>query len=71
MPFLLRGVNLLGIDSVNAPLALRETAWHRLGSDLPKQLLASMTSEATLEDLPKMAQQILDGQVKGRVVVKI
>ncbi len=71
MPFLLRGVNLLGIDSVNAPLELRETAWRRLGSDLPKQLLASMTSEATLEDLPEMAQQILDGQVKGRVVVKI
>jgi acrylyl-CoA reductase (NADPH) len=71
IPFLLRGVNLLGIDSVMRPLAQRERAWARLATDLPMDKLESMIVPATLEDLPRLGADILKGQVRGRVVVDL
>jgi acrylyl-CoA reductase (NADPH) len=71
IPFLLRGVNLLGIDSVMCPKPRREQAWARLARDLPLALLESMITEAKLEDLPRLAGEILAGKVRGRVVVDL
>jgi acrylyl-CoA reductase (NADPH) len=71
IPFLLRGVNLLGIDSVWSPPDERNTAWRRLGSELPLDKLDDMISEATLGDLPRLAGDILKGQVRGRIVVDV
>ncbi len=71
IPFLLRGVNLLGIDSVMAPRAQRIEAWERLRSDLPLERLRSMIVEATLGDVPRLAADILKGQVRGRIVVSV
>lgn len=71
IPFLLRGVNLLGIDSVMRPYDDRVRAWDRIASDLPMEKLESMVHPATLEDLPQLGADILKGQVKGRVVVDI
>ena len=71
IPFLLRGVNLLGIDSVMQPQANRVIAWQRIARDLPMDKLESMTSPATLGDLPALGKSILKGQVKGRVVVDV
>jgi acrylyl-CoA reductase (NADPH) len=70
IPFLLRGVNLLGIDSVYQPMAPRRAAWQRLARDLDLRTLAAMIQPATLEDLPRLAGDILQGQVQGRVVVE-
>jgi acrylyl-CoA reductase (NADPH) len=69
-PFILRGITLYGIDSVMAPLALREEAWWRLARDLDPQLLATMTTEIGLGDAIEAAQRLLAGQVRGRIVVK-
>lgn len=69
LPFLLRGVNLLGIDSVMRPYEDRVAAWGRLLEDLPMDKLDSMIVEATIDDLPGLADDILKGQVRGRVVV--
>jgi acrylyl-CoA reductase (NADPH) len=71
IPFLLRGVNLLGIDSVMKPFELRQRAWERIAKDLPMEQLDAMIQPATLSDLPRLAAEILAGQVKGRVVVDI
>jgi acrylyl-CoA reductase (NADPH) len=71
IPFLLRGVNLLGIDSVMQPADNRVTAWQRIASDLPMDKLETMISEAKLEDLPGLGRDILKGQVKGRVVIDL
>ena len=71
LPFLLRGVNLLGIDSVMCPKARRTAAWQRLTQDLPMDKLDAMITEATLGDLPGLAGDILKGQIKGRVVVDV
>jgi len=71
IPFLLRGVNLLGIDSVMCPGELRATAWQRLADDLPLDTLESMTSEVALAEVPDLGQRILSGQIQGRTVVKI
>jgi len=70
-PFILRGVCLYGIDSVMCPLERRKTAWKRLENDLDRQKLAAMTTETGLSDVPKAAADILNGQVRGRIVVKI
>lgn len=70
-PFILRGVCLLGIDSVMCPLPKREEAWKRLETDLDRQKLAAMAREIGLSDLPEAASAIVAGQVRGRVVVKI
>lgn len=71
IPFLLRGVNLLGIDSVMQPYANRLRAWERLAKDLPVDKLETMIQPATLSELPKLGADILKGQVKGRVVVDV
>ena len=71
MPFILRGVNLLGIDSVMQPYQNRLNAWERLASDLPMDKLEAMISPATLSDLPRLGADILKGQVRGRVVVDV
>jgi len=71
IPFLLRGVNLLGIDSVMQPYANRLRAWERLAKDLPMDKLETMIQPATLSELPKLGADILRGQVKGRVVVDV
>ncbi len=70
-PFILRGVSLLGIDSVQCPLTMRDQAWRRLASDLDRAKMAKMTAEIGLSEVTAMAPRILDGQVRGRVVVKI
>ncbi|WP_424930481.1 MDR family oxidoreductase [Amaricoccus tamworthensis] len=71
IPFLLRGVNLLGIDSVMKPYDDRVRAWNRIASDLPMERLEEMVVPATLEDLPQLGADILKGQVRGRVVVDV
>jgi acrylyl-CoA reductase (NADPH) len=71
IPFLLRSVNLLGIDSVLQPFANRVSAWNRIASDLPMEKVEAMVSEVGLPDLPKIGADILQGAVKGRVVVKV
>ncbi|SDK33454.1 acryloyl-CoA reductase [Aliiruegeria lutimaris] len=71
VPFLLRGVNLLGIDSVMQPYENRLVAWKRIASDLPMEKLEGMMVDATLADLPKLGADILKGQVRGRVVVDV
>jgi acrylyl-CoA reductase (NADPH) len=71
IPFLLRGVNLLGIDSVMRPYADRIRAWDRIAKDLPMAQLEAMVHPAALADLPKLGADILKGQIKGRVVVDV
>ena len=71
VPFLLRGVNLLGIDSVMQPYDNRLRAWQRIASDLPMDKLEAMIRPATLKDLPQLGADILKGQVQGRVVVYV
>jgi acrylyl-CoA reductase (NADPH) len=70
-PFILRGVSLIGIDSVMCPLTLREAAWARLDSDLDRSKLAAMTTEIGLADVIDAGRQIIDGKVRGRIVVRI
>ncbi|HKL55591.1 MAG TPA: acryloyl-CoA reductase [Roseovarius sp.] len=70
-PFILRGVNLLGIDSVMQPYENRLRAWERIASDLPMEKLEAMIQPASLSDLPALGRDILKGQVKGRVVVDV
>ncbi len=71
IPFLLRGINLLGIDSVMRPFDDRLAAWARIVADLPMDKLDAMVVEKTLSDLPELGPQILKGQVRGRVVVDV
>ena len=71
IPFIIRGVNLLGIDSVMAPMPERLEAWGRIVRDLPMELLDRMTTTVGLKDLPELASRILKGEVQGRVVVEI
>ena len=71
VPFLLRGVNLLGIDSVMQPFENRQRAWARVARDLPMDKLSSMIQPAHLSDLPRLGADILNGQIKGRVLVDV
>jgi acrylyl-CoA reductase (NADPH) len=71
IPFLLRGVNLLGIDSVMSPREEREEAWRRIARELPMDKLDAMTDRARLPDLPELGKRILQGGVRGRVVVDL
>jgi acrylyl-CoA reductase (NADPH) len=71
IPFLLRGVNLLGIDSVMQPYDRRVEAWERIARELPMEKLRAMIRPARLEDLPELGAEILKGQVRGRVVVEV
>ncbi|WP_119354131.1 MDR family oxidoreductase [Azohydromonas sediminis] len=70
-PFILRGVTLAGIDSVMAPMPRRREAWQRLARDLDAALLESMTQEIGLGDVVDAAQRLMNGQVRGRIVVRI
>jgi acrylyl-CoA reductase (NADPH) len=70
-PFILRGVSLLGIDSVMCPLPKRREAWRRLARDLPIAKLDAITTTVSLAEVMGLAPRILDGQVRGRVVVEI
>jgi acrylyl-CoA reductase (NADPH) len=71
IPFLLRGVNILGIDSVHAPYASRLRAWGRIAHDLPLDRLEAMIVPATLAEVPELGAAILKGGVQGRVVVDL
>jgi len=71
IPFLLRGVNLLGIDSVRRPYNDRVRAWKRVATDLPMSKLSEMVEPASLSDLPALGKAILSGEVRGRVVVDV
>ncbi|MBR0703485.1 oxidoreductase [Bradyrhizobium diazoefficiens] len=70
-PFILRGVCLLGIDSVMCPIEPRKAAWQRLASDLDRAKLTEITHEISLDDVPQWGAKILAGEVRGRIVVKI
>lgn len=70
MPFILRSVALLGVDSVMAPLALRQQAWARLAKDLDPALLQSMTTEIGLDEAIDAAARLMRGEVRGRIVVR-
>jgi acrylyl-CoA reductase (NADPH) len=70
MPFILRAVALLGVESVMAPMHLREQVWTRLSRDLDPKLLEMMTTEIALADAVDAAQKLMAGQVRGRIVVK-
>ena len=71
MPFILRGVSLLGVDSVNAPMGLREKVWRRLGADLKPRRLKSIATTVNFADLPGVFEKVMKAQVRGRTVVKI
>lgn len=70
-PFILRGVSLLGINSVFVPLEQRRAAWERLARDIPADTLARITQTVPLADVPAMSEEILAGRVRGRVVVDV
>jgi acrylyl-CoA reductase (NADPH) len=71
-PFILRGINLLGIDSAYCPIALRRQLWQRLASDLkPTKLLSHIGSEVSFEELPEALAQVLKGGVRGHTIVRI
>lgn len=70
-PFILRGVCLLGIDSVMCPIEPRRAAWQRLASDLDREKLIEITKEISLAEVSDWGAKILAGEVRGRVVVKI
>lgn len=70
-PFILRGVNLLGIDSVYCPMEIRKHLWDRMATDLKPDLLSELTNEITLDGLPTTLKNILTGKLKGRTVVKL
>lgn len=71
LPFILRNVTLAGIDSVNAPQDVRLQAWRRLASDLDVKTLAQATQEVALADVPRIANDVLAGRVRGRTVVNV
>ena len=70
-PFILRGVSLLGVDSVMCPRPLRLEAWQRLARDLDVTKLAQIYHQISLAEVPAMAEQLLAGQVRGRVIVDV
>lgn len=71
MPFILRGVSVIGIDSVNCPYEKRLSAWGRLAEALPEQFYQQVAQVITLDQVPAFAESLLQGQVKGRVLVKL
>jgi acrylyl-CoA reductase (NADPH) len=71
MPFIIRGVTLAGVESVTAPRQLRLEAWARLAEDLDTSALDSMTTEIGLAEIPAVASDIVEGRVRGRVVVAV
>jgi acrylyl-CoA reductase (NADPH) len=71
LPFILRGVSLAGINSVDAPVGLRREAWERLAADLDLGLLDELTTEIALADVVDHGPRIVAGSVRGRVVVDV
>jgi acrylyl-CoA reductase (NADPH) len=71
MPFILRSVTLAGIDSVMAPLALRQQAWDRLALDLDLAKLETMVQQVTLDQAVEKAHELMAGKIRGRVIVKL
>ena len=71
LPFILRNVRLLGVDSVAAPTEVREVAWARLNAMVQRPLLELISSVEPLENVPELARQILAGSVRGRVVINV
>ena len=71
MPFILRGVKLVGVDSVMCPYERRAQAWQRLASDLDKDLLASLTTHESFDNVADVARNLIAGKVRGRVVIDI
>jgi NADPH:quinone reductase-like Zn-dependent oxidoreductase len=70
IPFILRGVSLIGIDSVTCPMDIRKDVWHRLATDM-KRDLSGMIREITLDDLPNAFATLAAGQARGRFVVRL
>ncbi len=70
-PFILRGVRLIGINSVTTPLARRKLCWSRIAHDLDMEKLRALTTHVTLDDVPRIAADIVNGKVRGRVVVDV
>jgi len=70
-PFILRAVTLAGVDSVQCPIEVRRQAWQRLATDLAPGILEAMTAEASLDDVPSLAEEILAGRTRGRVVIAV
>jgi acrylyl-CoA reductase (NADPH) len=70
-PFILRGVSLLGIDSVYCPLPVRREAWRRLAADLDRKKLAAMATEIPLDKVAAAAPEIMAGKIRGRIVVRV
>lgn len=71
-PFILRGVSLLGIDSVYCPMDVRSAVWERMSSDLkPDQLLTIVDKEVSLEEVPAALNDILQNRIQGRIIVKL
>jgi acrylyl-CoA reductase (NADPH) len=70
-PFILRGINLLGIDSVYCPMEIRKPLWERMASDFKPEVLESISKEIRLEELPQTLPLILQGQARGRFIVKM
>ena len=71
MPFILRGVTLAGVDSVMAPLSLRRQAWDRLAQEVDRNLLEDMVEDIALDACVERARDLMDGRVRGRLVVKV
>jgi acrylyl-CoA reductase (NADPH) len=70
-PFILRGVDLAGVESVRCPTELRVEAWKRLAANVPFELLEEMTSEVPLEGVVELGEEIIAGRTRGRVVVAV
>ena len=70
-PFILRNIRLLGVDSVSAPAEVRAAAWEGLDSLVPRHLLEVVTDVAPLTEVPALAEQILAGSIRGRVVISV
>jgi acrylyl-CoA reductase (NADPH) len=70
-PFILRGISMYGIDSVMASIAKRKVAWERLAADLDLQLLEELSFDLDFADLGQAAEDILDGKIRGRAIVKL
>jgi acrylyl-CoA reductase (NADPH) len=71
LPFILRGVKLIGVDSVMCPMPKREKAWRRLAREMPATVLDTLSSSISLEQVPRLADEILAGQTTGRIVVTV
>ena len=70
-PFILRGVKLIGVDSVYCPMSIRQKLWQRFATDLKPDKLDQITREITLEELPQALKDILQGKLTGRTIVKL